>query len=276
MKTSNIAKRPNDFFPDPLGEIGTIPRPVVAMAKEYTNRHVIKEHAHSRAQLLYASSGVMSVFTQKGFWVVPPQRGVWIPANIEHRIECSGDVSMRTLYLDPAACETMPGACCVVSVSPLLRELIVCATKMPRLYEIPGPEDRLATVILDQVHALQTSPLQLVIPNDPRLVRIYQSMAKDPADERALSHWGDLVGASSRTLARLFRSETGMSFGQWRQQIRIMKALQNLGHGDSVTKVALEVGYNSPSAFIAMFKKALGKTPNEYFQKHTSAEQNNV
>ena len=148
-------------------------------------------------------------------------------------------------------------------------ELIIHACEMPRLYPRSGPEERIMAVILDLIHDLKTSPLELVIPADPRLSRIYKQLRQDPSQGRTLAEWGGLVGASGRTLARLFRAETGMSFGQWRQQIRILEALIRLGQGHSVTRVALEVGYNSPSAFIAMFKKALGQTPHEYFSNRT-------
>ncbi len=267
MKTKNIENKPNAVFPDPLGEIHSVPRPVVAMARDYPPDHLIAEHRHSRSQLLYASAGVMSVATAQGLWVVPPQRGVWIPAGTRHSIQCSGAVSLRTLYLDPAVCGAMPAQCRVVAVSPLLRELIIAATALPRLYEPGSPAERVMQVILDQVEGLEVSPLELVIPGDPRLKGIYDGLRADPADRRGLAEWGRQVGASPRTLARLFQAETGVSFRQWRQQVRILEALSRLGLGHSVTRVALEVGYNSPSAFIAMFKKALGRTPREYFQE---------
>jgi AraC-like DNA-binding protein len=121
-------------------------------------------------------------------------------------------------------------------------------------------------VILDLVQTLKVTPLDLPIPRDDRLQKISGVLTENPEDNRTLEDWGKTVGATSRTLARLFRSETGMSFRQWRQQVRILEALRRLGREEPVTAVALDLGYDSPSAFIAMFRKALGRTPGQYFK----------
>jgi AraC-like DNA-binding protein len=136
---------------------------------------------------------------------------------------------------------------------------------MPRLYPLKSPEERLLTVILDQIRSMRIAPLELPIPEDVRLEKIYKRLSSSPEDNRKLDDWGKVVGATGRTLARHFRLETGMTFGQWRQQIRILEALKRLGMKESVTTVAIELGYDSPSAFISMFKKVLGKTPGQYF-----------
>ena len=230
------------------------------MAKGFQNGHLIPFHQHDRSQFLYASSGVMTVTTEKGIWVVPPLRAVWVPALTEHQIGCSGKLSMRTLYIKPEAVSKLPEECCVVSVPPLLRELILHAVTLPRLYEPNSHEERIMIVILDLVQTLKIAPLDLPIPTDVRLKKISEKLTVNPGDNRTLEDWGKSVGATSRTLARLFRFETGMSFRQWRQQMRILESLRRLGREDQVTTVALDLGYNSPSAFIAMFKKALGKT----------------
>jgi AraC-like DNA-binding protein len=122
------------------------------------------------------------------------------------------------------------------------------------------------SVILDQIQSLPVTPLELRIPQEPRLNRIYKALSDNPADNRSLEDWGHKVGACSRTLTRRFQTETAMSFRQWRQQFRILEALKRLGQRESVTKIALDLGYDSPSAFISMFKKALGKTPGQYFK----------
>ncbi len=243
-----------------------IPRPIVAVAKEFPSGHLIPLHQHSRSQFLYASSGVMTVKTVKGIWVVPPLRAVWIPANTLHEIEVSGHLSMRTLYIDS---ETFPGPsseCCVIAVTPLLRELILYAIALPKLYPIGGEEERVLTVILDQISSVDMTFLELPIPEDQRLKKIYDHLSSNPSDMRSLVEWGREVGATARTLSRRFRLETGMSFGQWRQQVKIMEALRRLGMNKPVTTVAIELGYDSPSAFISMFKKNLGQTPGTYFK----------
>lgn len=265
MQTSNASKRTNSTSITSVEDLLNIPRPVVAMAKEFPDGHLIAFHQHSRAQLLYASSGVMTVTTTSGMWVVPPLRAVWIPGQISHQILASGQVSMRTLYVHPGIDAGLPEGCCVVSVTPLLRELILHVMDIPPLYALDGPDERLMKVILDQIRGMDVAPLELPIPNDPRLKKIYEHLAMRPEDNRTLEEWGKLAGATGRTLARHFRMETGMSFGQWRQQCRILEALKRLAMGEPVTTVSLELGYESPSAFIAMFKKALGKTPGQYF-----------
>lgn len=265
MKTKNISKRTKTEISDNVEYVERIPRSMVAVALDYPNGYHIPVHCHQSAQLLYACAGVMTVTTEKGIWVVPPQRAVWVPALMEHQIFASGRLSMRSLYIKPDAAPSLPIECCVVSVPPLLRELILHAVTLPRLYPLTGPEARIMTVILDQIRSLSVAPLDLPIPKDPRLERIYRAFTVNPADNRTLGDWGNKVGATSRTLSRLFRSETGMNFRQWRQQVRILEALRRLGNEEPVTSVALDMGYDSPSAFINMFKKALGKTPGQYF-----------
>lgn len=240
-------------------------RPVVGMAKEYPSGHIIEFHHHVRSQLLYASTGVMTVTTDQGIWVVPPLRAVWIPPLVQHQIKTLGNLSMRTLYIDPVYCHDAPGHCCVVSVSPFLKELILIAAKIPAFYELNSPEDRIMAVILDQIHHMDVTPLSLPIPKDPRLKELFLKLSENPGDKRTLEEWGKLVGTTRRTLTRLFQSEIGMSFGQWRQQIRILESLGRLAMNEPVTSVAIDLGYDSPSAFISMFKKALGKTPGQYF-----------
>lgn len=267
MKTKNISKQTNLTHQDPVSDIIKVPRPIVAMAKAFPHGHLIPFHQHSRSQLLYASSGVMTVKTDIGIWVVPPLRAVWIPALTGHQIKVSGQLSMRTLYIDATYFQGPPEGCCVIAVTPLLKELIRYAVGITRYYPLMGPEERLLTVILDQIQSMRITPLKLPIPEDAGLRKIHQQLASSPGDSRTLEDWGKMVGATGRTLARRFRKETGLSFGQWRQQIRILEALRRLAMKEPVTTVSMDLGYDSTSAFITMFKKALGKTPGQYFAK---------
>jgi AraC-like DNA-binding protein/mannose-6-phosphate isomerase-like protein (cupin superfamily) len=267
MKTKYISKRTKADISDDVEYVERIPRSIVAVALDYPNGYHIPPHRHKSAQLLYACTGVMTVTTKKGIWVIPPQRAVWVPALVEHQIFVSGRLSMRSLYIKPEAESDLPVECCVVTVPPLLRELILHAVTLPRIYPLNGPEARIMNVILDQIRSLSVSPLDLPIPKDPRLKKIHRAFIVNPADNRTLEAWGNMVGATSRTLTRLFQAETGMNFRQWRQQVRILEALRRLGIDEQVTSVALDMGYDSPSAFINMFKKALGKTPGQYFNR---------
>jgi len=154
----------------------------------------------------------------------------------------------------------------VVTVPPLLRALILEAVEMPKLYDEAGADGRLMAVILDCLRKLKPTPLYLPIPADARLRRITDVVAADPADRTPLAAWAKRAGASARTLARLFVKETGLTFGAWRQQARLLKALEWLAEGRPVTAVALDLGYLSPSAFIAMFRRALRVSPGRYFK----------
>ncbi len=244
-----------------------VPRPIVTRPNDYTTSRTTGLHWHVRAQLLYASQGVMTVSTATGNWVVVPQRAVWIPATERHNLQWLGPLSIRSLFIQPDAAVGFPTECCVVNVSPLLRELIAAACMLPKQYVLGGREEHIMTLILDEIRAVSVAPLHLPEPRDPRLVQICTAIKTHPADDQTLDSWGRSVGASSRTLARLFLAETGLSFRQWQQQARLLESLVRLADGQAVTTVAAEVGYESTSAFIAMFRRVLGTTPKKYFDQ---------
>jgi AraC-like DNA-binding protein len=174
-------------------------------------------------------------------------------------------LAMRSVYIQQDQATRLPTVCCVVHVTPLLRELILRAATLPRWYAQGGRDERIMLLMLDEIRELPTAPLHLPEPSDPRLQPITAALKSDPADNRTLATWARQVGASSRTLARLFRSDTGLTFQQWQRQARLLAGLMRLAAGQPVTSVAMDVGYDSPSAFIAMFKDALGTTPGRYF-----------
>jgi AraC-like DNA-binding protein len=239
------------------------PRPVVVLAERYDAGEG-HWHAHRRAQLIHASIGVLTVHTEQGLWVVPPQRGVWILPRTPHRVASPQCFWLRTLYAEPDAAP-VPPECCVVGIDSLVGELLIAASGFGVDYEPNGPEQRLIQVILDRLPSLQVAPQHLPRPSDPRLRRIADLLAADPADPRTLDTLAGVVGVTVRTAARLFRKETGLSFMQWRQQLRLLRALERFGEGHSVTTVALEVGYADLSSFIKVFKAAFGATPARYF-----------
>jgi AraC-like DNA-binding protein len=253
---------------DSYGE--EIDRPVVVRASEYPDGFRSGSHWHARAQLVYACAGVVKVTAKQGAWVVPQHRGVWIPALTEHQIESAGAFSMRSLYVRDDSSLGLSADCGVVGVSPLLRELILAAAEAPQLYDVDGRDGQVMDLILNEVRSLPMVPLHLPEPTDSRLRQITAALRQDPADTRTLESWGRLAGASPRTLARLFLAETGMTFRQWQQQARLLDGLMRLAQGEPVTSVALEVGYENPSAFIAMFRRALGVTPGRYFSTEIS------
>lgn len=217
-------------------------------------------------QLAYASQGVMSVHTTEGTWVVPPHRAVWIPAGVPHWAAMSGRVAVRTLYFALGLAAALPRSCRAVNVSPLLRELILRTARQSLLRRNVPAEARLARFLLDELRTLPAVPLQLPMPNDPRARRLAAHLLAKPADARPLALAARDAGASQRTLERLFRQETQMTLGRWRQRLRLIEALRLLAAGHEVTRVALEVGYRSPSAFVSAFRQQLGTTPARYFR----------
>lgn len=243
--------------------------PITTLSRDYSPGHVIPPHSHRRDQLVYASQGVMTVQAKAGAWVVPPNRAVWIPAGVRHGITMCGAVAMRTLYLDAGLAGGLPRACCVVNVSPLLKELILRACGSRGLSSRVRWQRHLSDVILDQLGTIQTIPLRLPNPSDPRALRVAQALAGRAAESQPLSRICALAGASKRTIERLFQRDLGMSVGKWRQQLRLMRAMQLLAEGAKVTHAALESGYGTPSAFISMFRKTLGNTPAAYFRRPT-------
>lgn len=223
-------------------------------------------HSHPRGQLAYAASGVIKVYTDTGSWIVPPSQAVWIPGDMRHSVNPEVTSEIRHLFIDPSCLHRLPDQCSVVEVSPLLRELILRVADFGDDYPPGGPASRICAVILDELQALEPSRLHLPLSSDRRLQRVMQGMIDHPGADTGLEHWAARVGASERTLRRLFTRETGMTFQQWRRQLLLHEAVDRLGKGESVMSVALELGYNSPSAFVAMFRKALGKSPKQYFR----------
>jgi len=270
--TKNISKvttstLPPDMVLPPLKGVDQGPGLIIARSRECPADHVIDWHTHERAQLLYAVQGVMRVTTLEGVWVVPPQRAVWIPPGTSHHVKAQGTpLSLRSLYIAIDARSGLPDVCCVVTVAPLLRELILASMNI-NADPVPESADaRLVHVLLDQIEGLPIAPLHLPMTHDRKTKIIANTLIDDPADTRTLDDWAVELGASKRTLARLFMRETDMTFGQWRQQAKLLAALAHLARGNSVTDVAFDLGYASQSAFIAMFRRALGKTPGRYFQ----------
>jgi AraC-like DNA-binding protein len=239
--------------------------PATSLAHDYPAGHVVPLHYHNSDQLVYASRGVMTVGTAEGAWVVPTHRAVWIPAKVPHTITMSGAVSMRTLYLRPSLAH-LPRQCCVVSVKPLLAELVLRVCALGVLKPNAPQHRRLIDVILDELKTVSRVPLQLPNPTDPRAIRIAEMLTANPGERRPMRRLCKQAGCSARTLERLFQQQVGMSFVKWRQQLRLMHAMRLLAEGNKVTYAALEAGYSTPSAFIAMFRKTLGKTPREYFR----------
>ena len=208
----------------------------------------------------------MVVSSSSGHWIVPPTRGIWMPAGTEHQVRMIGTVKMRTVYIWPDAAPNLPTECKAVAISPLLRELILAAMTIPGDYLSNSRDGRVMQLLIDEVALLPTLPLHLPTPSDPRLLTICGTLAHQPDDATTLQHWSERLGIDAKTIQRLFARETGMTFGQWRQQARLLQGLELLAGGARVLDVALQLGYDSPSAFATMFKRQFGTTPTAFFQ----------
>ncbi|WP_066522163.1 AraC family transcriptional regulator [Sphingobium cloacae] len=246
------------------------PQPVAALASDYADGEYVDPHRHIRAQLIHTLTGVMTVTSQDGSWVVPTGRAVWMPPHEDHAIRIAGHVTMRTVFVRQDARPGFPTMCEVIEVSPLLREAIVAAVHIPLDYAAHGRDERVMELILDEIEAAPRLHLHVPMPRDARLGRICQKLIADPSMPATLEGLAVEVHVSSRTLARMFHRETGMSFGAWLRRMRLLLSLPRLAAGASILEVALEHGYDSPSAFAAMFRRTLGLSPTAYLARGTS------
>lgn len=234
--------------------------PVSAYPRDYVDGAHQELHQHREAQLLYAVCGMMRVVTAQGAWIIPPTRAVWIPPRVEHEIFMSGEVRMRSLFIDAELSPANLQQCCVLAVTPLLRELIVRAVQGPQYAENP----LIQQLMLQELASLENLALHIPMPDDRRLQSICLALLQKPDHLNTLEDWAQQVGASSRTLARLFQQQLKMTFNDWRQQLRLMEALPRLLAGESVQSVAQDLGYGSARAFSAMFRRLLGENPRQY------------
>jgi len=266
-KDMDPARRPK-ALPQILKEINEATAPVFCRATDYPAGWHIEPHNHTRHQLIYAVRGVMVVQAEIGRWVVPPTRGIWMQAGMTHEIRCIEEVHMRSLLVAPDAATRLPAETQTVGISPLLRELICAAMEVHQPYAAGTRDGRIMRLILDELRALPVLPLHLQMPSDPRLLRICERLQQRLNDPSTLADWGKRLAVDVKTIQRLFVKETGMTFGQWRQQARLLRALELLASGEKVIHVALALGYDSPSAFATMFRKQFGQTPSQFFAEH--------
>jgi len=221
-------------------------------------------HRHRKAQCVMAVSGVLTCEAEGGIWIVPPQAAIWIPPGVEHCITLAGSVEGYNAFVEPAAARDLPSACCTISATPLLRELLVRTAQYPTEVAEGGMESRVASLLLEEIAIAEVGHLHLPMPKDGRLRAIFQSIMESPDDRRTMGAWAKRHAMSERTFARLIVAETGMSFGRWRQQLGIILAIQWMAEGASVQKVASDLGYESVGSFVTMFRKALGTSPGRY------------
>jgi AraC-like DNA-binding protein/mannose-6-phosphate isomerase-like protein (cupin superfamily) len=239
---------------------------VVTSAADYPDGHVIPLHRHSCAQLLYATKGVMTVDAAAGRWMVPPGRAVWLQAHVDHQVRMHGEVELRTLLLDVAASPHLPARSCVLDISPLLRELIAAAHGNPAAHGAAARNWHMLQLLLHELASVTVLPLYLPLPLAARLRSLCELLMATPGKQVTIETWAGQLGISTSTLHRLFLRQTGMRFGHWRQQARLLQAMEQLARGGKVAAAAQDQGYSSQSAFSAMFKKHFGSTPTAFYR----------
>lgn len=245
-----------DHGPGPAGQA------LVVRSFTLARGHWFSEHLHPAHQLAWCSTGLLSVRTGNGMWLLPPSVALWIPAHTCHATGASSAARMRSPYIAPARCPVSWEEPTVVAMPPLLRELIDHLAH-PDLEE--SARARAESVLFDLLRPVPARDIALAWPTDPRARLVADGLHADPADGRPLTAWATLAGASARTLARLFTTETGIGFGRWRERLRVQEAMPLLADGRSVESSALRVGYASASAFIAAFRRTVGLTPGQFF-----------
>jgi len=263
----------SDFSTDP-NMVNWADGPVViVVAGRDDGRRQSAPHAHARGQLFGSVRGLLTVGVDNAVWVVPSSHAVWLPPHRTHWARSHGPFEGWGAYVAQNACASLPERACTIRISGLLREAVLRAGSWPLTGATPlvGAQARVAQVIMDEIGTLAPEPLGLPMPRDPRLSRVAHALLDDPASERDLTQWADWGAVSARTLSRRFVTETGFTFGAWRQRARLMRSLELLAGGNPVGAIALELGYSSASAFIAVFKQTFGATPSAYQQRMTAA-----
>lgn len=249
----------------PVEEAGS--RAIVARQVAYPNGFHITPHWHARAQFLFAVAGTMTVRTPRRGWIVPPSRALWIPAHTVHEIKINSPVEMRSVYVDRVAAAGMPADCVVLEVTSLARELILRAGLLPAEYDEAGDDGLLMRLLLAEIRRLSACALDLPLPESADLIGVCERVMADLSARRACGADAGFINMSARTLYRRFLRETGITFARWKQQARLLEAIRRLADGASVTATALDLGYESTSAFSVMFRRSLGVTPREFIAR---------
>lgn len=252
----------------PASVAPTATHPIRVRARPMPAGESIALHLHAWAQLAYASRGVMRVAVESCTWMVPPSRAIWVPPHVPHEVVIIEDAYLRTLYIDESVVPAGLDACRVVDVSGLLREAIAALDAD----ELDSSRERLlGALALDEITRSEPLPLSVPMPAEKRLRALCEALLKDPGSNDSLEYWAESVGASTRTIARLFRQELGMSFSQWRQQAVLARAIPLLNRGRALSQIAHELGYQSQSAFSAMFRRAFGESPRAFMMRDGEA-----
>ena len=227
------------------------------------NEREAPEHHHRKGQLVMALRGGVTCRVPSGMWMVPPHCGIWVPGGMTHSNVATANARLFFLFVEPGAAD-LPDRCCTLSLSPLVRELII---ELADQTDVATAEaETMTTLLLSALARMPVEHLHLPLTEEPRLNRIASALANDPGDRSTIAEWAARVAMSENSLARLVQRETGLTFGRWRQQLQLIVAIRSLSAGATVQQVSGVLGYESVSAFITMFRKALGTSPARYLR----------
>ncbi|WP_321490422.1 helix-turn-helix transcriptional regulator [uncultured Hyphomonas sp.] len=260
----NVENLPDLNPPQDLGDILDPSRPVLSLAVEKDGAHRVAAHQHDRGHIVCPRSGAYWIVTPEGTWLVPAGFALWIPPCVHHEIYSHGSVSARVLFIDPACSDQLTPNGGVVKVTPFLEALFDRVMTYGNEYEAGSPGARLAQVALDEFAQLEFASLFLPVAKEPRLARVMRLLIEAPGLDTGIAELAKEAGASERTLARLFRKETGMTFTQWKTNLTLLQSMERLEKGEAVADVAHDLGYSSPSSFVYMFRRRLGVPPGTF------------
>ncbi len=245
-------------------EAETGPAPIHGLGLELESGGMIETHRHDRGQIMTAPAGVVTVRISGRSFVVSGKKGVWIPEGAPHEVLASTEVKLRNLQISRMLAPDLPKSSCPISVSPLFNELMGSAVQGKQWFATGSREAKIVDLLVLEFSPADDLVFSVPEPRDARLKKISAALQKNPSDGRSLSEWADIAGGCTRTLERLFRKETGLTFAQWRRQLRIQNAIVRLHLGQSVTSVAYDAGYENTSSFIEMFRRVTGRTPGQF------------
>ena len=252
-----MAQNPADMW-------DTVDRPVIGVGNDYPPAFELDWHQHRRGQLLYAKRGVVVVSTPHGAWVAPPERAVWTPGGCRHSVRMVGAVSTRSVLIEPGVHGSLGPANKVIQVSPLLRSLLDETSAIPAEYDVHGRDGKMIALLLEEIARAPTVPLAVPFPTTPAVAHKCQAFLETPTPHDTIDRWSADLGLGRKAFTRMFKQETGLSFGAWRQQACILIALPRLARGEAVTTIAFDLGYDSAAAFTTMFKRRVGVAPSRY------------
>lgn len=265
--TKNIENE--TMLPIELGFIINPELPIIPLAIDVFETQCASKHSHQRAQLIYSCNGTMKVTVENHVWLVSSRQAIWVPSMYEHHVTFLKNNHIRNLFIDPSVLSNLPDTCFALDVPPFLRELILRIVNIGDNYQMNSAEGRIIQVALDELATIKSTNCFLPISNEPRLKKVMDELINNTSDKRTIEEFAFLACTTSRTLSRLFIKEVGMTFVNWRKQIRMMEAIEKLEKGIPIAQIALELGYNSTSSFIEVFRKEFGVSPSNYLKEKT-------